>query len=621
GFLEETQQPVAQLPRKGGYDLVNPVAQTRRPITAETAESLTPFAHMFYRPLPAEALSARQLVRFGLQGAARDVRTVLLMAAAVGLLSLLMPMATGLIVDQIIPDASSRQLVQLSLALVVVVVAVTLFQVTQNLALLRLQGKLGADLQAAVWDRTLNLPVAFFRDFAAGDLGNRVMGISSIQQMLSGTVLSAMIAGLFSVFSFLLLFYYDRRLALVATLLVAVSSAVLLITGRSQVRYQRQLAQVQGKISSTVLQAIEGIAKFRASGAEGRAFATWAREFSHLKGISFKARDVANAFQVFNASYQVMTPLILFAVVAALGQDTLSTGQFLAFNAAFVQFLMSVLTLSSAVIAVLNIVPTYERARPILQTLPEIDSVKEHPGELSGRLEVANVSFRYSEDGPEVLQNVSLEVNPGEFVALVGPSGSGKSTLFRMLLGFETPLSGAVYYDEQDLARLDVREVRRQIGVVLQNGQIMAGDIFTNIVGSAPLTLDDAWRAAEMAGLDADIKAMPMGMHTIISHGGSTLSGGQRQRLLIARAIVNRPRILFFDEATSALDNRTQAVVSESLDNLQATRIVIAHRLSTIKHADRIYVLQDGRIVQQGSYDTLINEDGVFADLARRQMT
>jgi ATP-binding cassette subfamily C protein len=265
-------------------------------------------------------------------------------------------------------------------------------------------------------------------------------------------------------------------------------------------------------------------------------------------------------------------------------------------------------------------VPTYERAKPILETLPEVDEMKADPGELTGELEVSHVSFRYREDGPIVLKDVSVQVKPGEFVALVGPSGSGKSTLFRLLLGFEKLEAGAVYYNGRDLVGLDIREVRRQIGVVLQNGKLMAGDIFTNIIGSSLLTLEDARQAARMAGLEDDLKAMPMGLHTVISEGGGTLSGGQRQRLLIARALVHRPRILFFDEATSALDNRTQAIVSESLDNLQATRIVIAHRLSTIMNADRIYVLQDGRVVQQGTYDELIQAEGVFADLAKRQM-
>jgi ATP-binding cassette subfamily C protein len=265
-------------------------------------------------------------------------------------------------------------------------------------------------------------------------------------------------------------------------------------------------------------------------------------------------------------------------------------------------------------------VPLYEQAKPILMTRAEVDTAKADPGRLAGGIDAQHMSFRYQEDGPPVLRDVSFTIHPGEFVAFVGPSGSGKSTIFRMLLGFETPESGAVYFDGQDLAGLDLPEVRSQTGVVLQNGKLMPGDIFTNIIGSAPLTLDDAWEAARMAGLDGDVKAMPMGMHTVISEGGGTLSGGQRQRLMIARAIVRRPKILLFDEATSALDNRTQAIVSESLDRLQATRIVVAHRLSTIINADRIYVVEAGRTVQTGTYAELLDEDGPFAELAKRQI-
>jgi NHLM bacteriocin system ABC transporter ATP-binding protein len=394
----------------------------------------------------------------------------------------------------------------------------------------------------------------------------------------------------------------------------------MIFAGRRQMTYYRRLVYLQGKISGIVLQAIEGTAKFRAAAAEGRAFATWAAEFSQAKRVSYQARDISNNLQTFNAGYQVITTMAIFAVVILSGREGLTIGQFLAFNTAFIQFMMAVMTLSGAFLTVLNIIPMYERARPVLQAVPEVDELKEHPGELVGGIEIANVSFCYDEDGPVILKDVSLEIHPGEYVALVGSSGSGKSTLFRLLLGFEHPLSGSIYYDGRDLDRLDVREVRRQLGVVLQNGKVMAGDIFSNIVGSLPLTIDDAWRAAAMAGLAEDIRKLPMGMHTILSNGGGTLSGGQRQRLLIARAVVNRPRILFFDEATSALDNHTQAIVSQSLEDLQATRVVIAHRLSTIKGADKIFVLQNGRIAQQGTYDELINVEGLFADLAKRQM-
>ncbi len=265
-------------------------------------------------------------------------------------------------------------------------------------------------------------------------------------------------------------------------------------------------------------------------------------------------------------------------------------------------------------------VPVYERLEPILETVPEVDESKSEPGELAGEIEFSHVSFRYQEDGPLILDGVSFRAGPGEFIALVGPSGAGKSTCLRLILGFEKPTVGSIYFDGQDLSGLAVQSVRRQIGVVLQSGRPMAGSIFSNIMGSANLGVDAAWEAARMAGLEEDIKAMPMGMHTVISEGAETFSGGQKQRILIARAIVHRPRIILFDEATSALDNRTQEIVSRSLEGLKATRIVIAHRLSTIQNADRIYVIDDGRVVEEGTYGDLLRNNGPFAHLAERQI-
>jgi NHLM bacteriocin system ABC transporter ATP-binding protein len=621
-YLEKDHQPVALLRRlPASYELYHPVTGQKELVTAEIAELLEPFAYMFYRSFPDQPLGMWDLLKFGFRGNLSTLRTLILAGIAAGLLGLFVPVATGILFDHIIPNGVQGQLWQLSLALVVMALATALFQVTQNIAILRFGGRMGAIVQAAVWDRVLNLPVSFFRNYTAGDLGTRAMGISTIQETLSGTTINAIFAGIFSIFSLILLFYYSTRLALVATLLVLGFLAVAFLAGYIQLRYERKIVDIQGQISGQVLQTVTGIAKFRAAGNEGRAFSSWAKEFSHLKQAAYQSRQIANNFVVFHAGYSVFTTMVLFAVVAFAGQPGLSTGQFLAFMAAFTQFFQSALSLASTFINTLNIVPIYERARPILQTQPEVDEVKAHPGQLEGGIEVSHVSFRYRPDAPLTLKDVSIQIKTGEFVALVGSSGSGKTTLFRLLLGFETPTSGAIYYDRHDLAGLDIREVRNQIGVVLQDGQLLTGDIFNNIIGSSLLTLDDAWEAARAAALEEDIKQMPMGMHTFINGGGNTLSGGQRQRLLIARAIVHKPRILFFDEATSALDNHTQAIVSQSLENLQATRIVIAHRLSTIINADRIYVFQSGRVVQNGTYRELINQPGLFSELAKRQMT
>jgi ABC-type bacteriocin/lantibiotic exporter with double-glycine peptidase domain len=365
----------------------------------------------------------------------------------------------------------------------------------------------------------------------------------------------------------------------------------------------------------------------RVAGAEARAFSVWAKDFAEQRRLAFKARSVENSLAVFNSAFPVVTSIFIFGVVTAMlstsaqaGEASLSTGSFLAFNAAFGQFLSAALQMSSVVVSLILIIPIYERAKPILEGEPEVDVARSDPGDLSGEIELSRVSFRYHDDGALVLDDVSLQARPGEFIAIVGPSGAGKSTVLRLLLGFEIAENGSVYYDHQDLAALDVQSVRRQIGVVLQNAQVLPGSIFENIVGTAPLGTEDAMEAAKMAGLDQDIEQMPMGLHTFIMEGGGTLSGGQRQRLLIARAVVGRPRILMFDEATSALDNRTQAHVSDSLGRLQTTRVVIAHRLSTIINADRIYVMDRGKVVEEGTYEELLEQGGLFTQLAQRQM-
>jgi NHLM bacteriocin system ABC transporter ATP-binding protein len=391
------------------------------------------------------------------------------------------------------------------------------------------------------------------------------------------------------------------------------------LTGYGQLRFQRPMYHVRGKVAGLVLQLITGIARLRVAGAEERALALWATQFSAQRRLVFRARSVANTLAVVQSAVPLLVSVAIFALAAARLRAGLSVGAFLAFNAAFGQTLAGAFALGTALNSVLRAIPLYERLRPILEAPPEVDLARPDPGELAGAIEVSHVSFRYQPDGPLILDDVSLQARPGEFVAVVGPSGSGKSTLFRLLLGFDAPQAGSIYFDSRDLAGLDLQAVRRQMGVVLQTSKVIAGAILTNIIGGKLLTLEDAWEAARLSGLEDDIKQMPMGMHTVIPERGNTVSGGQRQRLLIARAVASRPRILLFDEATSALDNKTQAVVSRSLEQLKATRVVIAHRLSTVRHADRIYVMQVGRVVQQGSYDELAGQPGLFADLVTRR--
>ena len=625
GRREDDRMPVALLPdSRGGCQLYDPVARTRTGVSEEVAASLGPFAWQFYRPFPEKPLRAPDLVWFGLKGCGNDLTRLVLMGLGAALLGLVTPVVTGILFDSVIPGANRPQVGQIVALLLVVAVCTSLFQLTQGFAVLRLEAKMDASTQAAVWDRLLRLPVPFFRSYTSGDLAMRGLSISVMRQVLTGSVLSSFLSGIFSIVSFVLLFYYSPQLALLAVFITAVAVAVTIGLGWLQVRRQRELLAVSGRLSGLLLELINGIAKLRVSGTENRAFASWARSFARQKKLSVQSRTLGAALTVFYSVFPVLGSILIFYAMARLteGQEvaSLTTGEFLAFTTAFGQFQAAAIELSGAFLSVLGAVPLYERAKPILDALPEVSAAKMHPGELSGNIEVKHVDFRYRADTPLVLRDVSVKIPAGRFVAFVGPSGSGKSTLLRLLLGFETSESGSVYFDDQDLTGLDIQAVRQQIGVVLQNGRLAPGSIFENIVGSAPLTMEEAVQAARLAGLEDDIRAMPMGMHTMVAEGGVGLSGGQRQRLMIARAIVRRPRIIFFDEATSALDNETQSIVSRSLESLQATRVVIAHRLSTIINADYIYLMEKGAVVQEGRYEDLIHREGPFAELARRQI-
>ncbi len=620
--IEESGQPVALLvPRPGQYQMHNPSTGAVTDVDRSVADTLHPFGYSLYRPLPGRKIGVRDLLTFGFQTSKRDLFMLLLMSAAAGLLSTATPVVTGMIFDDVIPGAEQGQLIQLTLALIVCAIAASTFRLTRSFAVIRMQGKVLTSMQSAVWNRLLNLPLSFFRSYSSGDLATRAMGFSQIQRMLAGPVITSVLTGVFSSFNFFLLFYYSPTLALWAMLLSLVAFAVTIGGNLMQLRYERQNIELMNRISSTVLQFLSGITKLRVAGAEAKAFAQWAELFAKGRRLQFSSRRIQDVLTVFNRVFPLFVSLTIFAFSLPLIQSqALSTGALLAFLSALTIFLSAVMAMGSALTQILRIVPLYENALPILEALPEVDDSTVFPGRLDGSIEMQHVSFRYHPDDPLVLDGVSLSIKAGEFVALVGPSGSGKSTILNVLLGFEAPEIGSIYYDSQDIEQLNLQAVRRQIGVVVQDGKLMPGDIYDNIAGASMITRDDAWRAARLAQLAADIEAMPMGMHTVVSEGGSTLSGGQVQRLMIARAVATDPRILFFDEATSALDNHTQALISQSLENLNATRLVVAHRLSTIRNADRILVVDKGKIVEGGAYDELMEADGVFADLARRQL-
>lgn len=622
GFTTGGKLPIALLPVSAtAYEAVDPQTGKSEKLTAKTAVNISATAYTFYRSFPDRALTGLDLIKFGLKGCGKDLKWVITLAVAIGLLSLITPLATGLVFSDIIPSADRVKTWGIAAIVAGFAVSTLLFEITRNVSLLRIENRLHYVLESAVWDRLLRLSTSFFREYETGDLTTRTMGLNMIRQMVSGPVVTTITSSLFTCFNLFLLFYYNSSLALVASGLLFFSGLVILGLSLWQLKYIRQQTHIEGRIASRVMQFLSAITKLRVSGAEDNAFAIWAKDFSRQKKLSFKTGMVQNVTATFINNFLLFSLMVIFSwMILRETGDILGTGDFLAFNAAFAALNVAMVQMIMALTNFIMAIPYYERLRPILETCPETDALKTNPGALSGKIEMCHIFFRYAKDSPMVLKDVSLNVEPGAFVAIVGGSGSGKSTLIRLLLGFEKAESGTIFYDDQDLADLDVRMVRQNMGVVLQGGNIMAGDIFTNIIGNYPMTIDDAWEAATMAGMDQDIKEMPMGMHTMVMEGASTLSGGQRQRLLIARAIVNRPRIIIFDEATSALDNRTQAIVSQSLKKLKTTRIVVAHRLSTVKDADLIHVMDRGEVKESGTYDELMAKDGLFTKLAKRQI-
>ncbi|MFF4737199.1 NHLP bacteriocin export ABC transporter permease/ATPase subunit [Streptomyces sp. NPDC001262] len=622
GRRADDETPVALLWRRGGYQAVDPATGTRERVGKADEDAFAPRAVMFYRPLPDGELGLLRLLRFSLRGTARELRSLLLGGLVAVGLGALVPVATGKVLGSYVPQAANDLIVQTSLALVATGVVSAAFMLLQNISVLRLEGRIEATLQPAVWDRLLRLPTRFFTDRSTGELAGAAMGISSIRRVLSGIGSVTVQASTVGAVSLVLLLAYSVPLALAAIALLLVIAAAFLGLGLWQLRYQRQLIGLEDRLNNRAFQTLRGLPKLRVAAAESFAYAAWAKEFARTRVLQQRIGRIKNIVTVLNAVCLPLCTLVMFVLLAGPARGSMSAGAFLTFSTAVTMLLSSVTQLTGALLSAAAVQPMFERVGPLFRETPEVSGSSVRPGTLSGALEAHNLSFRYAEDGPLVLDDVSFRVQPGEFVAIVGASGCGKSTLLRLLIGFDKPATGSVLYDGQDLAALDRAAVRRQCGVVLQNAQPFSGSILDCICGAESFSLEEAWEAAESAGLADDIRAMPMGMHTMLSDGGGAVSGGQRQRLMVAQALVRKPCILFLDEATSALDNETQRIVIDSTRALRATRVVIAHRLSTVMDADRVVVMSEGRIVQQGTPAQLLADtSGLFHELVRRQIT
>ncbi|GGW39570.1 NHLP bacteriocin export ABC transporter permease/ATPase subunit [Streptomyces galilaeus] len=612
--------PVALLWRRGGYVAVHPATGRETPVEKANAAEFEPRAVMFYRPLPERGLGPLGLLRFSMRGTGRDLTGLLLSGLVTVAIGALVPVATGKVLGEYVPRAQQGLIEQVCLAVLVSAVVAAAFMLLQNMTILRLEGRIEATLQPAVWDRLLRLPTTFFTERSTGELASAAMGISAIRRLLAGLGPSVAQSVTVGAMNLGLLLWYSVPMALAAIGMLVVIAAVFLGLGLWQVRWQRRLVVLSNKLNNQAFQTLRGLPKLRIAAAENYAYAAWAGQFARSRELQQRLGRIKNLSTVLGAVYLPLCSLVMFMLLAGPARGTMSAADFLTFNTSMTMLLTSVTSLTGAFVSVVAALPLFEEIRPVLEATPEVRAASTRPGPLSGAVEARRLSFRYSDDGPLVLDDVSFEVRPGEFVAIVGPSGCGKSTLLRLLIGFDRPVSGSVLYDGQDLAALDRSAVRRQCGVVLQHAQPFTGSILDVICGTGSYTPEEAMAAATMAGLAADIERMPMGLHTIVSGSGS-VSGGQRQRLMIAQALIRRPRILYFDEATSALDNETQRTVIDSTRALNATRIVIAHRLSTVLDADRVVVMENGKVAEQGPPSRLLADPaGRLHELVRRQL-
>ncbi|MGD0105567.1 MAG: NHLP bacteriocin export ABC transporter permease/ATPase subunit [Rhodopila sp.] len=631
--LQDTNEAVALLPEKGGYTLWNPATGQRLRVDGKLGLRVRPQAVMLYRRFSDAPITMAGLLAFSLQRNFRRLVWLIALALLGGVLGLFVPWVTVMLVDKVIPHSAIPDLAVLSVGLVIAALSSASVGVVRSLVMQQMEQQVDLAAQSALFDRMLRLPVAFLKSFTVGDLVDRVLGLQTIRQTLTGATLSSAISGLMSVMNVVMMFTYGGKLALIGLIAAVISLGVSGLLVVVQLRQERVLAASRGRAASIVLQLITGIAKLKAAAAVGRARALWAITYARQRDHFVDAQRTNNLQGIFQGAFTPLSMVALYYFAASAMSPppgieagaaipvALGVGAFLGFSSAYGQLLGGVSGLVGAMSSTLRALPTYERAKPLLTTPTESAANKLYPGVLSGSIELSGITFRYPNTETPVLRDLSFSIKPGEFVAFVGPSGSGKSTILRLLLGFETPEQGEVLYDGKPLSGLDIVGLRRQLGVVLQNGRVQPVPILDNIASGRPVSLDEAWDAVRKAGMEDDIKAMPMGMHTAMNDGGTSLSGGQRQRLMIARALAGKPRILLMDEATSALDNKTQAIVTESVSRLNLTRITIAHRLSTITSVDRVIVLDQGQVVQDGSFAALMEAPGLFRDLAQRQLS
>lgn len=624
GFLKEGSKPVAIINYKPNkYEIIDPETKIKRPLNEETYQELFDTAYMFYEPFKDGPLNGKDIVKFCLKGQSKELIRIFILGVLGALISLIPPFLNEVLFNDVIESSQPSLLPQVILGFIMTTIVTSVFLFTRSMTTFRVMSLIDYRLESALWDRILSLPTNFFRKSTVGNLIERVYAVSQIHQLITGSVIRILISGIFSLFYFAAMFYYNTPLSVVGIFIVFLTIAISAVCIVKKAQLFRLILNLSGIVNGIVIQLISGVAKLRIAGAENRGFTQWSEVKKDITELGYKSQKIQNIVTIVTNSMPIFSTAILFSIavlmMASGNNYHVSVGTLMAFFAAYVPFSSSIYDASNTLINIVQVAPLWDRAKFILEETPEIDNDKLSPGTLNGSVLVEKVSFKYEKNAFDVLNNLTLEAKPGQFIGIAGPSGCGKSTLVRILLGFESPTQGKVYYNDLDLQTLDIRQVRKQIGTVLQNGKIFSGTIYDNIVCGGIFSKDDINDAVLLSGFFEDLKGLPMGLHTFIQSGTSTLSGGQIQRLLIARAIIRKPKILIFDEATSALDNKNQDIVITALEKLNATRIVIAHRLSTIKNADKIYIIDNGHVTQQGTFNELANQEGLFKIMLERQ--
>ena len=612
---------VALIPTKTGlgYQYREQDGSIRRVGKHEMAEELKPTAITFTKALPLKPLTMKDFVTFTWSVVSGPNALLLtLCALVVVLLGMFTPMVNKLIFDTVIPTGDAFDLLPITGLLIGATVGTLLLTLTRNLYIIRIQHIVELHLQNAIMARTFLLSPTFFSQHSSGELTAKLQNIASLASIINESIIGAMLSAALSIIYLVQVYIYGGKLLWPALGIIAVQAVVLVLNYRRIVDMQQKYTERATRLSGLEYNLFAGIQKLKLTGSEDRAFVRWLDHYSNTAQFNYNPSFKNRLYSALIALMGIGGTMLIFWSTLSNG---VTTSDYIAFSSAFGMITAAMNHLNGVVPNLAQIKPLLESVKPILEAVPEMEDKAPQVEDLFGGIEVSGVSFRYQEDGPLILDDLSLKIEPGEYVGIVGKSGCGKSTLMRLMLGFEQPLSGGIYYDNYDLSKVDKASLRRKIGCCLQSGSLFTGDLFHNITITAPwATHDDAWEALRMACLEDDVRRMPMGLHTVVSEGGGGFSGGQKQRILIARALISKPDIIFFDEATSALDNISQKAVSDNLDELMCTRVVIAHRLSTIRHCDRIIVLDKGKIVEQGTFEELMANKGLFYEMSLRQL-